>query len=156
MAIGGINAGNILQLSGSGVDDAAAVSAIFAQPDPGRATAELVRLAEKMVLPMDKRFAIFDMDGTLMDSAVFWRNLAGEYLARQGVEQVPPEIIETIRTMTMSRSAALFQREFRLQDLPEQINAVMEEHYQRDIPLKPGAARYLLALHKRGVRMCVA
>ena len=49
VAIGGINAGNILQLSGSGVDGAAVVSAIFAQPDPGRATAELAQLAEKMV-----------------------------------------------------------------------------------------------------------
>ena len=29
---------------------------------------------------MDKRYAIFDMDGTLVDSMVFWKNLASEYL----------------------------------------------------------------------------
>lgn len=49
VAIGGIGAGNIAQLSGSGVDGVAVVSAIFAAPDPGRATAELLELSEKMV-----------------------------------------------------------------------------------------------------------
>ena len=49
VAIGGIGAGNIAQLAGSGVDGVAVVSAIFAAPDPGRATAELLELSEKMV-----------------------------------------------------------------------------------------------------------
>ena len=49
VAIGGIGAGNIAQLSGSGVDGVAVVSAIFAAPAPGRATAELLELSEKMV-----------------------------------------------------------------------------------------------------------
>mgnify|MGYP000395703562 CR=1 len=30
---------------------------------------------------MDKAFAIFDMDGTLVDSMDYWRGLAREYLA---------------------------------------------------------------------------
>lgn len=29
---------------------------------------------------MDKGFAIFDMDGTLIDSMAFWKKLATEYL----------------------------------------------------------------------------
>ena len=33
---------------------------------------------------MDKQYAIFDMDGTLVDSMVYWKNLAKEYLALQG------------------------------------------------------------------------
>lgn len=49
VAIGGINKDNILQLSGSGVDGIAVVSAIFAQPDITVATAELHQLAQKMV-----------------------------------------------------------------------------------------------------------
>ena len=49
VAIGGINAGNILQLSGSGVDGVAVVSAIFGAEDPGRATAELRKLSAQMV-----------------------------------------------------------------------------------------------------------
>lgn len=49
VAIGGIHAGNIADLSGSGVDGVAVVSAIFGAEDPGRAAAELRALAEKMV-----------------------------------------------------------------------------------------------------------
>ena len=49
VAIGGINAENILQLCGSGVDGVAVVSAIFAAEDPGKATADLLKLAKEMV-----------------------------------------------------------------------------------------------------------
>lgn len=49
VAIGGIHAGNIAALKGSGVDGVAVVSAIFAAPDPGAATRELLDLAGKMV-----------------------------------------------------------------------------------------------------------
>ena len=49
VAIGGISAENILQLRGSGVDGVAVVSAIFAAEDPGKATADLLKLAEEMV-----------------------------------------------------------------------------------------------------------
>ena len=36
------------------------------------------------------------------------------------------------------------------------MNATMEAHYRRDIPLKPGTADYLRALKARGVTLCVA
>ncbi|MBQ8297132.1 MAG: thiamine phosphate synthase [Ruminococcus sp.] len=49
VAIGGITKDNIWQLSGTGVDGAAVISAIFAQPDPEAASAELLRLSERMV-----------------------------------------------------------------------------------------------------------
>ena len=49
VAIGGISAQNILQLCGSGVDGVAVVSAIFAAENPGKATADLLKLAEEVV-----------------------------------------------------------------------------------------------------------
>lgn len=51
VAIGGLNRDNILQLSGSGVDGAALVSAIFGAEDIEGACRELLALAEKMVNP---------------------------------------------------------------------------------------------------------
>ena len=49
VAIGGINENNLMQLAGTGVDGVAVVSAIFAAPDPGVATAALRALADRMV-----------------------------------------------------------------------------------------------------------
>ena len=106
---------------------------------------------------MDKNFAIFDMDGTLIDSMIFWKKLASEYLNSKGVKQIPEEILEQIKPMTMSESAALFQREFGLTGDPEaEMNAMMDAHYRNDIPLKPGVREYLQMLHNKGGRMCVA
>ena len=49
VAIGGIHAGNLLELSGSSVDGVAVVSAIFAADNPGKATVQLLELAKEMV-----------------------------------------------------------------------------------------------------------
>ena len=106
---------------------------------------------------MDKKYAIFDMDGTLIDSMAFWKNLATEYLTSKGILQIPADILEQIKPMTMSESAALFRREFGLTgDVEAQMNEMMEDHYRNDIPLKPGVWEYLENLHRQGVRMCVA
>lgn len=49
VAIGGINAKNLMKLKGSGVDGVAVVSAIFAAEDPGKATKVLLTLSKEMV-----------------------------------------------------------------------------------------------------------
>ena len=106
---------------------------------------------------MDKKFAIFDMDGTLIDSMGFWKNLASEYLTTKGIGEIPGEILERIKPMTMFESAALFKQAFGLTgDVEAEMNAMMDEHYRKDIPLKPGVREYLENLHRQGVRMCVA
>lgn len=48
-AIGGIHADNLAELSGSGVDGVAVVSAIFGAEDPGGAAADLLVLSRNMV-----------------------------------------------------------------------------------------------------------
>ena len=106
---------------------------------------------------LNTKLFLFDMDGTLIDSMVFWKNLAIEYLTIKGVAQIPEDILEQIKPMTMSESAALFQKEFDLSGNPEaEMNALMDAHYRNDIPLKPGVREYLQTLRSRGVRMCVA
>ena len=106
-----------------------------------------------------KRYCIFDMDGTLVDSMGYWRRLAMDYLHSLGfrptVQQLAP-----LRTQTLTQSAGYFMKLFGLAGPPEkiisQMEAVMEAHYRKDIPLKPGAAEYLAALKAAGARLCVA
>ena len=109
---------------------------------------------------MDKRYAIFDMDGTLIDSMTFWRDLGEEYLRSKGVTGDIRQAVEDITHLTASESAELFVRRFGLpaspQTVVEEMNRMMEAHYRRDIPLKRGVRQLLERLRSAGVRLCVA
>ena len=109
---------------------------------------------------MRKSFAIFDMDGTLIDSMPLWRSLGQEYLGAKGVTEGLDGVLEEIRPLTVSESAALFASRFALSESPEtvvdEMNAIMAAHYRKDIPLKPGVKELLEQLRQAGVRMCVA
>ena len=108
---------------------------------------------------MDKSFAIFDMDGTLVDSMGRWDDVLVEYLQDRGVSPVPDELLQQTASMTMMETLTLVIRRFGLDDTPEMaqkaLQDIMEGHYRQDIELKPGVAELLAALDRRGVRMCV-
>ena len=109
---------------------------------------------------MDKRFAIFDMDGTLVDSMGYWQCLEREFLIRKGVTDGLDDILERTKPLTLPEAAAFFSEYCKLDGTPEQlvdeVLSIMEEHYRTDVLLKPGVVAYLDKLKQQGVAMCVA
>ena len=111
---------------------------------------------------MDRKYAIFDMDGTLTDSMPYWQMVAIEYLDNHGIAKdlQTPELLEKIKTYTTIDTAILFRSMFGIDESVDTIisgvNRIMAQHYQNDIQLKPGAENYLAQLSQNGVKMCVA
>ena len=109
------------------------------------------------------KVAIFDMDGTLVDSLpffkVFWRVVGETYY--DDPDFYPPIYIDkTIRTTPLAESAYFIRRELKLKCTYEEFLALtvktMNDFYAKHAKLKAGAVEYLAYLREKGVRMCVA
>lgn len=105
------------------------------------------------------RGAIFDVDGTLLDSLSIWDTVAEDYLRSLGIE--PREnLAETFKTFSLEQSAeycrSVYGVKQSVKEIMDGIDAMMETFYRQTAPLKPGVAEFLRALAKNGVKMAVA
>lgn len=103
---------------------------------------------------------IFDLDGTLIDSMKIWTKIDRKLLRENGVENIPPDISDRVRKMTIEESAQYFIDEFRLECTNEYIIKRIEElvrmEYEENIPLKPYAAEFLDYLNEKKIPYGVA
>ncbi|MGM9648695.1 MAG: HAD family hydrolase [Butyricicoccaceae bacterium] len=108
---------------------------------------------------MKLRGAIFDLDGTVLDSMPMWNEVGIRYLTDRDLP-VPPGVRDKFKTMTLMQSAEYYHNELGVQEQPEQILQDIERtilhDYQHTIPLKEGVREVLDELKARGVRMGVA
>lgn len=100
--------------------------------------------------------ALFDLDGTLLDSMGMWADIDERYLGRRGIA-VPPGYQLAISAMRIADAATYSVRLFGLTDTPEQLMdewlSMAREEYEQRIALKPHARQYLELLRARGVRL---
>lgn len=107
---------------------------------------------------MDKRFAIFDMDGTLIDSMPAWKSLGTTFLRECGIEP-PSDLRKKVAKMTMLESGEYFNSlgiKGTAQEIAADLNACMERQYRTTIAEREGVKKYLEALKAKNVRCCVA
>lgn len=105
------------------------------------------------------KYAIFDNDGTLMESMYYWRLGGLEYLIAHRLP-IPGEW--TLREM-FSCSSREFTRLLSEQmegisyeEVVREMEERMERHYLYDVVEKSGVQDFLAALKANGARLCVA
>lgn len=103
--------------------------------------------------------AIFDLDGTILDSMYIWDTIGEEYLRSLGYE--PKENInEIFRSFSLYQAVCYYKSEYGVpmseQELMDGVNKTVEDHYFYSVPAKAGLHSFLRELSEAGVRMCVA
>lgn len=105
------------------------------------------------------RGAIFDLDGTLLDSMHVWEGVDREFLTRRNLP-VEEDYMEQVATMGFRLAAEHTIEHFGLSETPEDIMAewsgMVIEAYTHHVQLKPGAGDYVRQLHDKGILIAVA
>ena len=103
--------------------------------------------------------AIFDMDGTLLNSMDYWAIVAEEFLKKNNL---------IARVGDNRRFLELGMKEFynyvvkeygvtkSHEDVRDEIYSLIEGHYKNDVDVKVGAREMLELLSQNGVKMCLA
>ena len=105
------------------------------------------------------RGAIFDLDGTLLDSMAVWATLGERYLRSIGYE--PRERLgETFKTFSTEQAARYYREHYGVPlSVPEivaGVNAMIDRFYREEVRPKPGVEPFLRCLRSMGLRLCVA
>lgn len=103
--------------------------------------------------------AIFDADGTLLDSMTVWFNMTKRFFVNHNLS-LSNEKAAHYKEMTLEESLPQINEEFHLGLTNEQIfkefRDMIAQEYEDNIPLKPFADEYLKYLHDNGVKIAVA
>lgn len=104
------------------------------------------------------RGAIWDLDGTILDSMSAWDHVGENYLRSQRIEP-EPDLDEAIATMSLHQAADYFIEHYGVKQTRDELIksavAIVDDFYRYEAQLKPHLKEFLAQLHETGVK-CVS
>jgi HAD hydrolase, family IA, variant 3 len=103
--------------------------------------------------------AVFDLDGTLLDSSWVWERVDEKFLGDRGF-QVPDDYVDEISPLGAERAAVYTIERFGLNedkdDIVREWIEMAKKEYATEVVCKPYAKEFLEELHKLNIKMAVA
>lgn len=102
--------------------------------------------------------AIFDLDGTLIDSMGVWGKIDIDYLEKRQIP-FPDDLRDNIEHLSFEEVSKYFKERFNLQDTLEEIQQewmdMAYKEYSTNISLKPGAKKFIKHLKASGIKIAL-
>lgn len=103
--------------------------------------------------------AIFDLDGTLLDSMWVWEDLVYDYLSGMGIKS-PEGMREVLKKLSLLEGCHylkdILNLEKSAEDINEDMEKILESYYRDKLLLKPYVFETLESFKNRGVKMILA
>ena len=108
---------------------------------------------------MNFKAAVFDLDGTLIDSLGVWEKIDRDFLEKKRGIPLPDDYVDVIAPMTFAETAVYTRERFGLSETPQQLMDEWTEmsiyEYSNNIRLKSGVHEYLRRLKNDGVKIAL-
>ncbi len=103
--------------------------------------------------------AIFDIDGTLLDSMPIWQDVGRRYLRSLGIE-AKADLEEKLDVLSLPEGVDYIKKEYGLhfpkEEMIDNIKQIVKDFYDKEAQLKPGAKTLVESLAKNNIPMIIA
>lgn len=103
--------------------------------------------------------AIFDIDGTIIDSMKIWNNLGERYLLKLGI-QPETNLSKILYPMTLNESSSYLKKHYFLtystDKIKQDLLEILNDFYYFEVPSKKGVNEFLTTLKKLNIPMVLS